>query len=690
MPETSIVIKSEDRYSDSVKKMAQVSKSFSKDAEEMQGTLDRLNKNRYSLKLDADKALKELKAMEKQFAATGEEADGLKAELAQANYDNIRRNLSLVTKEARQVEKQMESTAGTFRKTENAMSGGGGMAGVVTAMAASGMGQMVGQLAQQSANALVASAFGSRAGSLFSSTLSSAASGAAIGTMALGAGTGTAIGALAGAGIGAATGLLENLQAEDDAFRTYYQEQYQNALAARASELSGGSATAGGRETAMVSFSTLLGSEEKAAGFLNEVKTLANTTPFLYDDLTGLSKTLLSYGTAPEGLIGMLTNVGDVGAALGMSNADISMVSTALGRMQSTDKASLEYMNLLTERGVGAIDWLAGRDQISTAEVYDRISKGLYSGKETAAFLSEEFARRYGGSMARQSETYEGKTSTLQGWTDELENAMGAAYNASALQGMNADIEAYTGELGEAMMSMNAAIGEGKGIAENLDRQYQREAMSALLLGEQTTVYDEETAKTLQEKHKQYTALMEKYQTASETDKAVIAAEIEALKGEAEALAESSYNASETGIALRDTELELIEAIRENTAALSSSAWNKGFLVSEEGSKGLASNYQLGNGFRGSSKTGSKVVWGVDLSGYAYGLDRVPYDNFPAMLHQGERVLTAAQARQEDRGAAGVVVQITGPVTVREEADLWRLAELVSAEIQRAAILAAP
>lgn len=34
---------------------------------------------------------------------------------------------------------------------------------------------------------------------------------------------------------------------------------------------------------------------------------------------------------------------------------------------------------------------------------------------------------------------------------------------------------------------------------------------------------------------------------------------------------------------------------------------------------------------------------------YAYGLDRVPYDNYPALLHAGERVLTARETRLMDR-----------------------------------------
>lgn len=58
-------------------------------------------------------------------------------------------------------------------------------------------------------------------------------------------------------------------------------------------------------------------------------------------------------------MIPTLTSAGDAGTALGMDQPNIAMVSTALGRVSSADKASLEYMNLLTERGIGAMDWQA-------------------------------------------------------------------------------------------------------------------------------------------------------------------------------------------------------------------------------------------------------------------------------------------------------------------------------------------
>lgn len=79
MPETSIVVKSTDRYSDAIKKMSSVTKSFSKDVDKLEDTLYALNKNKITMKMDLSKAKSELKAAEKQFDLTHSAADGPEA-----------------------------------------------------------------------------------------------------------------------------------------------------------------------------------------------------------------------------------------------------------------------------------------------------------------------------------------------------------------------------------------------------------------------------------------------------------------------------------------------------------------------------------------------------------------------------------------------------------------------------------
>lgn len=244
----------------------------------------------------------------------------------------------------------------------------------------------------------------------------------------------------------------------------------------------------------------------------------------------------------------------------------------------------------------------------------------------------------------------------------EIDNATGEGYTRVAAEGLQAEIDAYGGELGDALSQANEIIGEGKAIAENLDRQYSREALSALTLGTSTTVYGEEEAARLQEMHGQYTDLVEQYQTASEEDKAIIAGEIEALKEKAQAMADAGFDASDMAQSLQDVELDLIASIRDLTAAIGSAAWGQDYEISQEMGKGqLAVTDTVDD--TGAITSSYRVREGSGIRGrYAYGLERVPYDNYAALLHEGERVLTASQAREADRGgpASSITVNVSG------------------------------
>ena len=57
-------------------------------------------------------------------------------------------------------------------------------------------------------------------------------------------------------------------------------------------------------------------------------------------------------------------------------------------------------------------------------------------------------------------------------------------------------------------------------------------------------------------------------------------------------------------------------------------------------------------------------------------------DDYLARLHEGERVLTAAEARAYREGGAGVTVQMNG-ATIREEADVYKIAQALFAELRR-------
>ena len=62
----------------------------------------------------------------------------------------------------------------------------------------------------------------------------------------------------------------------------------------------------------------------------------------------------------------------------------------------------------------------------------------------------------------------------------------------------------------------------------------------------------------------------------------------------------------------------------------------------------------------------------------------MPYDNFPALLHEGERVLTAAEARGYDQGGSGGFTIVMNGTTIREDADIDRVAQALLEKLRQA------
>lgn len=155
---------------------------------------------------------------------------------------------------------------------------------------------------------------------------------------------------------------------------------------------------------------------------------------------------------------------------------------------------------------------------------------------------------------------------------------------------------------------------------------------------------------------------------------------VETYLEEARALAEAQYDSSEAVRAQTDAENDMITAIRENTAALG--GWKAQYDLSQNLTKGRAATWTATTQTTGtSSGTNTMIANGYGYAnvvprnaiGYAVGIDYVPYDNFPALLHQGEQVLTAEEARSGNGGSGGVQIIMNG-VTIREDADIDRVA----------------
>lgn len=746
MPDVSIMVSAQDNFSTAINRMQQAVKPFTRDVDGLQQTLDQLNANRVSLQVDVTDASRALKTAQREYqnlakeaeraqdamdnAATPEERNTAAQRLtelntalgqsqtrvqsAQMQYNQLRDNLGAVSRQAQRTQRDIENLSREEVNRNRINQQQDEPEPVPTPeptpeptrwqtlqqgfnrLAEAGAVQMVGDAVTDIANTFVSSAYGTTGSTLFSSTLSGATSGAAIGT-AIAPGVGTAVGALAGGVIGLAQGGTQVFEQKDEAFKAYVQESTENALAKQAEMLSTGSTIAAQRETDQISFNTLFGSADIASQFLTELRKTAARTPFEYNDLTGMSKILNTYGYDENHILPTLEIIGDAGAALGMAVQDMNEVSTNIGRMNATGKTSLEYINPLQERGIDAVGALAENYGVSNGDVYDMISKGEIAGEEAARVILRSMADSFAGAMQNQSQTMSGLQSTLEDANAELANAMGEGYNMARKEGLQDQIDFLGGETGQQMQDAYQMIGQWKAELENTKEEMQRDIMQAVMDGSALQFdYGDAQADieaSVQEMQQQYAEAM-----ASGNEDA--GAEAGQILMRAQVLAMDAFNSSEDAQIALEAQRTLASNIR-NDAAAKDEFWNGGHEMALEFSKGWASTVHLSvpaptYATNTASTIGVSGVTGGYLPGrgYAFGLDRVPYDDYPALLHEGERVLTASQAREQDAGKApvsGGQIVITGnSFSVRDDTDIQKIAAELLHQIRLAQITRKP
>ena len=686
--DASIAVSVKDNFSSGIAGMKKNLTSFEKEVQSAGQRIDSLNRKKATIAVDVQRAKKELAEARKGLDDTAESAKRL--ENAEYNYNNISGELKAVTSEAKNAQKALNDLYSEQSKINNRASSGGAVSGgssggvpggssggILSALGAAGAGQMVTGLISQAANAYIGSAFDQETGTVISSALSSASTGAAIGT-AIAPGVGTAIGAAAGGIIGAISGNITNFENKDDYFKSLVKEKYEQYNQEIADALSSGSVTAASRENSQLQFKTLLGSASAAEEWTRWMQGYGAVTPFSYDDLASMSRVGLSYGFDTDTLKNMMSAIGDAGAALGIEGADLQNVATYLGRMNSSGKVTLEYLNPLIERGIPAIEYLADAltkseenttgKQYTAEDVYNLISKGSLDGAEAAKVLMGGMAQDYGGSMEELSATYSGKQSTLEDAQAELDKAMGEGYNSERIKGMDAEIEYLSGETGDQVKEMYSLIGEYQASLENAKEEALRNAM-------ETAVQSDEYK-----------------QAEAEGNGAKMGELLAAAKSKAEA----EYTQTQEYPDYLSSQDGMISQIQTN---LSGSYENMGLTLGRKLNQGLTSALReaqhsaesilgkLTNGYTTNYTGVGGSAWSTGGAGSAsqraVGLSYVPYNNFPAYLHEGERVLTASEARAY-KGNRGAAISITGNnFTVRNDGDIDEIVSRLADEIEQ-------
>lgn len=220
-------------------------------------------------------------------------------------------------------------------------------------------------------------------------------------------------------------------------------------------------------ESYRVGLTNMLGDAEAANAAMQAIQEDAARTPFSVDSLTQANQLLISAGENAEYSRKVIMALGDAVSATGGGNAELSRMAANLQQIANVGKASAIDIKQFAYAGINVYQVLADYTGKTVQEVQNMtISYDLLSNALIAA--SEEGGRYY-NAMDTQSQTMNGRVSTLKDNVSQLAGLMtgdlssGIGVVISNLNDMTvAAIEAYKTDgwngLGEAILELNNPI----------------------------------------------------------------------------------------------------------------------------------------------------------------------------------------------------------------------------------------
>lgn len=157
---------------------------------------------------------------------------------------------------------------------------------------------------------------------------------------------------------------------------------------------------------------TLLGNAEKAQATLNQIKKDAAATPFDVAGLTQANSLLISTGLSAEDSRKTILALGNAVSASGGGNEELQRMAVNLQQVKNVGKATSLDIKQFAFAGIDVYGMLADYTGKTKAELQDmEITWDMLNG---ALIKASSEGGKYFGAMEKQSETINGKISTLK------------------------------------------------------------------------------------------------------------------------------------------------------------------------------------------------------------------------------------------------------------------------------------
>ena len=698
--DVSVVFKASDRLSDSLHQMRKGVRGLESDVEHYKKVQQQVFQEKAQVKLDITQAKQSMKELEKAVRSGSDgareaflaqqtkleslnneykrltklQSEALKSESLNNEYkEKIKQRRealeSLNNEYKEQVKLQKEVLRGekefqtTMSRNSNANAGAGlsGAAGMMKSLAKAGLGSMLGGAVGDLMGGMTTSAFGSTVGGAIGSIGGNALSGAAIGSIA--GPIGTAVGAAVGGLTGAIQALNNRQQQADDFFRNEVQSLYNTTTAEMQDKISNGSAYAAERENYKRNYASMT-DDETGKKLYESIMKYGDTTPYDTSVMLGKGMEMLSYGIDKKNVPEFMDIIGNI--AMGDANK-FSGLSYAISQSMAAGKLNAQDKNQMVGYGFNPLEYVAKNKGISIAEASELMSDG----KITSDMLVEALrtatseGERYHDAVNAMSDTFSGLQGQLESAKKNIEIAMGEGYNEARKKGMEKEIEAYNGDLGEKMKNAYSMVGAYEAEMEN---QYQQSIINAM---QDATKRIEEEGLTGIEAEK----VMWEAKTQAEIDYKNSEEYQKKLQAEKSLVANIQSSLTESGEYVKFGQAMADQFSKGwQSGRLSNAASDVRAQISKEGVSGYI-NSIFANAYKG-------TPGGVSSSRkHAAGLKRVPYDGYVAELHEGERVLTRVEADKRSGGSV-TIAKLADQIVVREEADIDKIARALVRNMQ--------
>lgn len=212
-----------------------------------------------------------------------------------------------------------------------------------------------------------------------------------------------------------------------------------------------------------VSFTTLLGSKEKADALFGQIRTFAVNTPMQLGDLAKGAQTLLSFNYEADKVMTTLKALGDISMG---DSARFNSLTLAFAQMSSTGKLMGQDLLQMINAGFNPLSIIAEQTGKSIADLKDEMSNGAISAEmvEKAFIDATQEGGKFYGMLDAQSKTIGGALSNLKGAVDDMFNEIGekgqGAFTDVVLS--LTDMAKHYQEIGEAIAALIAIYGTYK------------------------------------------------------------------------------------------------------------------------------------------------------------------------------------------------------------------------------------